>query len=240
MKNAVCCLAALMLAASVFAEEESCPAAVAEQMGFSPIGAFHHAVMPLWHSAWPEKDMQALIEGAGAFDSLIGAIADLKPVIGNEGRLKRFEKYREELRKAVSKYSKAAGANDSEAVYELLPGLHDSFEEMAAALAPTPFSYFEGLVVTSDLILNKHLPDQDMDAIIGSTETLVMKLGAADSADIPDELKGKKKEIALSFATMAKTASKMKKSCDERKMKEFSTHASEFAELLKKFSAEFL
>jgi len=240
MKYLINFMAIVMFAVPTMAEEKGCPAAVAAERGFTSVEAFHHAVMPLWHTAWPEKDFETLIGSGMAFDSLFGPIAELKPVIGNKKRLASFTESRKTLGEAVSQYTKAVKSEDGEKLYEILPGLHDAFESMASSLIPTPFPHFEGLVVTSDVILTIHLPNEDVDGITGSTETLVLKLTVFDSTMIPEELNVQREDILKSFSKMSEQAGFMKKSCDAKEMKTFAKQATEFSEMLKQFSAEFL
>ena len=49
------------------ADEKSCPADRAAQLGHDPFGAFHEIMAPAWHVAWPDSNFEALFEAGTAW-----------------------------------------------------------------------------------------------------------------------------------------------------------------------------
>jgi len=217
MMRGLVCLAVLLVPMLVSAQS-TCPADRAGQQGFSPFEAFHHIMAPAWHQAWPEKDYAALLAVGPQFEESFVAIAALKPEFTNESRREQFTVNRGEFGTLVKKYADAAKAGDKETVYALMPNLHDAFEQTASALLPVHYPQFEGMVLTVNMILETHLPADNTEGIIGSTETLVTKLDALTEATLPEELRGQEKDIVVSFDAMRTVAAKMKMCCDKNDM----------------------
>ena len=129
---------------------------------------------------------------------------------------------------------------DSAKVYELLPALHDAFEQTASALLPVDYPQFDGLVVTLDLIINQHLPAKNMDGIAGSTETLVNKMDGLTEQTIPPELMEKKGAIMAEFAAMKKVVADIKDCSDKKDLDDLKIQVNILQEMTKQFKERFL
>jgi hypothetical protein len=220
---------------------EGCPARRAAQLGHDPIDAFHQVLAPVWHNAWPEKNYQALLEVGPKFQKAFTAIAKLNPDFKTETRREAFVKVRNDFSKLVELYAAAAEKGDTAAVYELMPKLHDAFEATARSLLPVSFPEIEGVKITLNLILQKHLPADNMEGIIGSTETLLAKIDAlTDTTAIPDELKDKQAEIMDEITAMKKLAQRMKECCDKKDMDEYKQHTATLNKKLQEFFEKYI
>ena len=58
-----------------------------------------------------------------------------------------------------------------------MPRVHEAFEQTAAMLSPYSYPELEGAMMTAGIILEQHIPKNNMEGITGSTETLVTKAG---------------------------------------------------------------
>jgi len=225
-------LALLLLIGSAQADESGCPAHKAAEAGFSPFDTLHQVIAPLWHNAYPDKDYQALIAGGDDLAKAFAGVAGIKPEIGNKSRLARFEKHRAELSQQIIEYAEASHKEDGKAAYEILPGLHESFEQAAAALLPVSYKEIEALYLTSGLIVLNHIPNKRIEGMTGSTATLVRKVEYLTEESIPDELKEHKADLLKKFVSLKKLASQMKQTCIDQDMVAFETYAKEIHEQL--------
>jgi hypothetical protein len=253
MKKHLLILAALLLmvaltyAADPPPEEEpghghaGCPADQAAQLGHDPFHTFHKIMAPAWHTAWPEKDYDALLAAGPKFKEAFAGIAKMEPTFKTKDGYKAFLKARDSFSKIVEMYAAAAKRGDKEAVYDLMPQLHDAFEMTASTLLPVSYPEIESVVITLNLIMETHLPKNNMEGIVGSTETLVAKFVVlSDTTTVPDELKEKKKEILAEIAAMKTLALQMKESCDKKDMKQYKEHATELDTKLKGFFEKYI
>ncbi|MFQ6007858.1 MAG: hypothetical protein ACE5K8_02800, partial [Candidatus Zixiibacteriota bacterium] len=195
----------------------------------------------VWHQAWPEKDYDALLAAGPKFQEAFTAIAKLEPTFKTEARKNEFLKARDDFSKIVDMYATAAEKGDKQTVYELMPKLHDAFEMTASALLSVSYPEIEGVAITLKLILETHLPKNNMEGIIGSTETLLSRFDVlADTTSIPDVLKEKQKEILAEIAVMKKLVRQMKVSCDKNDMKGYKEHATTLDKKLKEFFERYI
>lgn len=234
-------IAAVILLLSVtVAFGQTCPSAKAAAAGISPIETFHEIMHPAWHTAYPAKDFDALIKAAPEFEKAYVPIAKLEPVIKNPARKEAFVRNLEEFGKFVAEYAAAAKAGNKELVYELMPKLHEAFEKTSAACVSISYPEVEGLTITARLIVEKHIPANNTNGIVGSTSTLVTKVSALDEKSIPEPLQGKKAEFLQEFAAWTKLAGQMKESCDKKDMETYGKLATELYARINDFSAKYL
>ena len=208
--------------------ESGCPAHKAAERGFTPFEDFHHVMAPAWHDAWPAKDYDALIAVGPKFEEAFVAVAKMEPKFKLEARHAKFEKMRTEFGETVKAYAAAAAKADKDAVYEMMPGLHDAFEGTAATLLPVQYEEIDAITMVMRMILRKHLPDDNTEGIVGSTETLVTKVQGLTEETIPEEMAEVKEGLLEKFASLGDRAAKMKECCDKKDMKAFAEHAESF------------
>ena len=253
MKKHLLILAALLLivpltyAAEPPHEEEpghghaGCPAHQVAKMGFTVFHDFHEIMAPAWHTAWPDKDYDALLAAGPKFKEAYIGIAKMEPTFKTKYAYKAFLKARDSFSRIIEMYAAAAKRGDKEAVYDLMPQLHDAFEMTASTLLPVSYLEIEAAVITLNLIMETHLPENNVEGIVGSTETLVARFVVlADTTSIPDELKERQKEILAEIAAMKKLVLQMKESCDKKDMKSYKVHATELDTKLKGFFEKYI
>lgn len=235
-------LAALLVAVSVSADdsESSCPAHIASELGHNAFGDMHMVIAPAWHDAWPNKNYEMLIEYAPKLEKAYQAVAEMQPKFKVEARQERFESRRDALGDYIKKYSEAAKNGDKEQVYALMPDLHEAFEQAAASLIPIQYPEFEGIDVTSSVILEEHVPADNQEGIVGSTETLMTQLDALTEETIPEDLTYFKKDILDRFEKMRERVAKMKDCCDNGTMDVYKEHCMAFRATVTKFRSDFL
>ncbi len=220
---------------------EGCPAHRAAKLGFDAINDFHEIMAPAWHNAWLEKDYNALLAAGPKFKEAFVGIAKLEPTFKIKSCKKEFLKNRDQFAKIVQAYAAAAKKGDQETVYELMPELHDAFEMTAASLLPISYPEMKGVTITLKLIMETHLPKNNMEGIVGSTETLLAKFDVlVDTTTIPSELKEKQSEILTEVAAMKKLALQMKECCDKNDLNKYKKHATNLDTKLKDFFEKYI
>ncbi|MBD3332465.1 hypothetical protein GF356_06420 [candidate division GN15 bacterium] len=235
-------LAALLVAGAVTADEEGhvCPAHLAAEQGHNAFAEMHHVIAPAWHDAWPNKNYDALIEFAPKFEATYQGVAEMKPDLKIEARQERFEKRRTLLGDLVTQYAEAAKKGDKEKVYALMPDLHEAFEQAAASLVPIEYPEFEGVDITSAMILDEHIPAENYEGVVGSTETLLTQLEVLTAESVPSDLSYFKEDIVKRFEKMRERAAKMKECCDNNDMDLYKEHAMAFRAAVTSFQADYL
>lgn len=213
------------LAFAVDHDESGCPADHAAKEGFTPFESFHHIMAPAWHEAWPAEDYDALIAYGPKFEESFKAIAAMKPKFKLQARQERFEQKRAHFAETVKTYAAAAAKGDKDAVYEMMPGLHEAFENTAGTLIPLEYKEIESINMVMRMILRKHLPENNTEGIVGSTETLVTKVNGLTEETIPEDMAEVKDDLMKRFTSFGEIASKMKECCEKEDMDAFAKHA---------------
>ena len=221
-------------------QERYCPAHRAAQQGYGAFEEFHRLVASVWHEAWPARDYDALLAAGPHFVKSYGGVEILEPEFKSPTKAKRFEVKRQELKAAIDEYAAAAARGDKEKVYELMPGLHDAFEETAATLLPTEYPQLTGLLTVSETILRHHLPKSNTDGIVGSTETLVLQVGALNQETIPDDLQYFKADLLKQFAALKAKVREAKKCCDVSDMATYKSRLEELHTMVSDMIAQYL
>jgi hypothetical protein len=227
----------LMLALPIMAgagdeAKHVCPANRAAEKGFDAYKEFHLVIAPLWHEAWPEKDHKALVAAAPDLEKVTEAIAQMQPDITSETRMATFITRRDTLVQLVKTYVRAAKEGDGETCYAVLPELHDAFELSASALSPIRYPELTGLLVTSNIIVEQHIPDENTEGIKGSTETLVRKVKALMETPLPEELSYREERLREDYDELMKLVTLMRECCDRNDMEQYRSHATTFNQRL--------
>ena len=228
------------LAGEVQRDESACPAHQAAEQGHNVFDVFHGIMAPAWHNAWPAKDYEALLEVGPKFKEVFADVAAMKPEFKSPTKAARFEEKRNEFGKIVAEYAAAAEAGNKDKVYELMPSLHEAFEETAACLVPTDFKQLQALATVSGMIMNKHLPENNTEGIVGSTETLVNQVDALNAEVIPSDLEYFKKGLLRQFEVLKAEANEAKTCCDKKDMDNYKKHMMAFNSLVNEMIAQYL
>ena len=179
-----------------WAQEASCPADRAAELGYQAFADFHAVMAPAWHRAWPDSDFTALFNAGPEFSRLFKPIGLMKPKFNSSSRRDAFLKNRQEFAQVVSDYFEACQKQDREQVYVLMPRLHSAFEATAALLVPISYPELEGIQITINLIKEHHLPEANRIGIEGSTATLAERASRLTIDQLPPDLAARRDEIA--------------------------------------------
>jgi len=241
MRFCVILIAALLvMATGSIAEEIGCPADRAALAGFEVFGEFHHVMAQTWHVDWPDSNFQALFAAGPEFSRLFKPIAMLKPKFKTDGRRGAFLDHRRQFGQIVKKYNAACTGKDSASVYRMMPGLHDAFEAAAGDLLPIPYPELDGLVITSNLISETHLPRKNMDGLVGSTETLVTKAKYLTKETIPPELEDIEDKVLAMHEAIRKLASLLPDQLASGDLTEYQKTLTELQQVINGFQSKYM
>jgi|WetSurSiteA1Bulk_404760.scaffolds.fasta_scaffold00300_10 hypothetical protein len=156
---------------------------------------FHDIIYPMWHNAYPAKDIKTLREYVPQIKVSMEAInnAVLPGILKDKeadwkGQLKEFNT-------AAENYYKAAEGNDDEAMLVAAEKLHFQYEMMIRVIRPV-LKEIDDYHQTLYIIYHKLYPDKQYDEIAKMMDNLVEKAGAIAQYP-PDKLK---KRLGENFA----------------------------------------
>jgi hypothetical protein len=194
-----------------------CPADKAEAEGKkSPFSAFHSYMAPAWHEAYGAKDYDVMIKAADGFETTFKEIAAIEPKMKNTARKADFLTNREKFAAELKRYVAFAKAGNKDSVYATLPQLHEAFEMTAMAYNPIDYPELTSMIVTTHLLVSKHIPAKNWEGINGSTETLATKVASLNEKSLPTELTPRKEAILGEFKLIQTTFDEFKAACDKK------------------------
>ncbi|KAA3631935.1 MAG: hypothetical protein DWP97_12075 [Calditrichaeota bacterium] len=195
---------------------------------------------PAWHVAWVEKDYDALFAAGPKFEKVFTEIAEMKPVLKTDALQEKFTENRAKFATVMKTYAEACSTQDKDKVYELMPELHDAFEMTASVLLPIHYPEFDGFVISFNLLYESHLPVNNVDGIIGTSETLVTKVNNLTPETFPEELTELKEQMIAEIAEMKVLVLQIKENCDTKKYDNVKSNADLLAKKIEKFVNDFI
>ena len=96
------------------------------------------------------------------------------------------------------------------------------------------------LIITTNLIMESHLPGKNMEGIAGSTETLLRKCELLNQASIPPELFEQKDEILERVDGFRKVIMMMQECCKNENMDDYKKHVETLSTQLMQFVEEYI
>ncbi len=189
----------LLAAAAVPALSQETESAVPE------LSAFHEVIYPIWHTAYPEKDIAMLKGLAPQVNELAGKVFAAKlPGILREKQAK-YDAGLAEFRKSVEAYAAAAKGADDKAMLDAAELLHAKYEMLVRILRPVLKEMDEFHKVLY-VVFHTDLPAKDWDAVRAAAPDLKAKAEAVGKATLPTLLQAKTDAFAMASAELAKAA----------------------------------
>jgi hypothetical protein len=146
--------------------------------------AFHEVIYPIWHTAFPNKDIQML---KGFVDEVNdGAEKIFKVELPGILRDKegKWTQGVEKFKASVDLYNKAAEGDDDKAMLDAAEKLHSDFEMLVRIIKPMSKEIDE-YHQTLYMIYHYYYPEKDYLNLKAASSELHRKAGLIKSADIP-------------------------------------------------------
>jgi hypothetical protein len=154
------------------------------------LSAFHEVIYPLWHDAWPKKDVDALVALAPKVNAGVESIAkaELPGILRDkkatwDGAVSR-------LKAIAGEYGAAAAKKDGPALLSAAESLHSQFERMVRIVRPV-LKELEAFHATLYVLYHRQLDPFALEGVSQSVRTLKEKMAPLSAAALPDRLKAK-------------------------------------------------
>ena len=152
--------------------------------------SFPGVVYPLWHDAWPKKDVDALVALTPKVDAGVEAIAKAELPGILRDRKKAWDEAVSRLVAIRGEYDAAASKKDGPALLDAAEKLHAHFEKMVRIVRPAlkELDAFHG---TLYVLYHRQLDPFALDAVSKSVATLKERMGPLSAATLPERQKAK-------------------------------------------------
>ena len=200
MKKAVSAIALAVLVLSAPALATTVDADVEARV--PALTAFHEVVSPLWHDAWPKKDVDALVALTPKVNAGVEAIAKAElPGILRDKKA-TWDAAVSRLKAIAGEYRAAAEKKDGPALLAAAENLHSQFERMVRIVRPVlkELDAFHG---TLYVLYHRQLDPFALEAVSQSVRTLKEKTGPLSAAALPERLKAKEASFVSARGQLA-------------------------------------
>ncbi len=179
--------------------------------------SFHDVIYPIWHTAFPNKDIEMLKGYVDEVNSGSQKIFEVElPGIlrDKEGKWKEGV---EKLRISVEKYNKAAeGSNDKE-MLDAAEALHADYEMLVRIIRPMS-KEIDNYHQTLYMIYHYYYPEKDFEKLKEASLELFAKAEILKTADVPRRAAKKKDEYINAVNNLFEATKKLKLAAENNEM----------------------
>lgn len=175
---------------------------------------FHEIIYPIWHTAYPAKDYDALRSYVDEVNEKAEKIYNVKlPGILRE-KEEKWKKGVEELKYAVEKYNEAASSGDDESLLNAAEELHSKYENLVRIIRPVikELDEFHKILY---VIYHKYYPDKKYEEIRKQCNALRETSSKLLSAKLPKRLESQKEKFDELTNNLIKSVDELCKAKDK-------------------------
>jgi len=200
----------LVLSFGALAQEKA-PTAETES-SVPELAAFHDVIYPIWHTAYPEKDYQALKGFVPEINKLAEKVfaAELPGILRDKKA--KWDEGLAELKNAVGDYNKAAAGSDNAALLTAAEVLHTKYEMLVRTIRPVLKEVDEFHKVLY-VVYHRYLPDKKIEEIKAASQDLKSKAEAIPQATLSKRLEPKKEQFLAAAADLVTAATGLVEVC---------------------------
>jgi phosphopantetheinyl transferase (holo-ACP synthase) len=200
---------AVLIVAPPAARSQGHEQAIAETKAEVPaLSAMHEVIYPLWHEAWPNKDVKMMTELLPQVQQHVAAVemAELPGILRDKQAA--WAQQLEALRATCTAYEKAAAAGDTQALLDAVEALHARFEMMVRVVRPVmkELDAYHQVLYT---VYHKVMPEKRLADLPAAAAQLSSACAALTAAPIPKRFAAKEAELKAAFAALCDATAKL-------------------------------
>jgi hypothetical protein len=172
------------------------------------LDAMHEVIMPLWHDAWPNKDVKTMAALLPAIEKHVAAVnkAELPMVLRDKKAA--WVSGVDDLKKTVAVYKAAVEAGDNDALLKAAEKLHAQYEALVKIVRPV-LKEMEDFHATLYVLYHYQMSPFQPEKAAVSIRTLKVKMDALNSAALPERLKAKTEAFTTQRARLSKSVDEL-------------------------------
>lgn len=155
---------------------------------------FHETIYVLWHTAWPEKNIELLISLIPDLEKGYESLAKTElPGILRDKKVK-WEENISKLGQTLEDYKSAAQNNDSQKLLDKAETIHTYYEKLVRTIRPV-IKELDAFHQVLYVLYHYHIVDYDDEKIKSSSDDLKVKMNELNNAELPSWKSNKKAEF---------------------------------------------
>lgn len=203
MRRVLVALAALAIVAIAMpATAQDHGATVADTKAEVPaLMELHEVIYPLWHTAWPAKDVAMMKELLPQVQQHVAAIekAELPGILRDKQAA--WGEQVKALRATVTAYESAAAANETQPMIDAVEALHSRFEQMVRLIRPV-MKELDGYHQVLYTVYHKLMPEKRLTELPAAAAELSTACATLAGAAVPKRFAAKEAELKVAFAEL--------------------------------------
>jgi hypothetical protein len=186
------------------------------------LDAMHEVIMPLWHDAWPNKDVKAMAAMVPEIEKHMAAIgkAELPGILRDKQAT--WVAGVNDLKATVAAYKTAAEAGDNDALLKAAEKLHSQYERLVKIVRPV-LKEMEDFHASLYVLYHYQMKPFQLAKAAESIQALKVKMDALNKAVLPDRMKASTDGFNAQRARLSRSVDSLVallESKDEAKLKE--------------------
>lgn len=171
--------------------------------------AFHEVIYPLWHDAWPAKNVQMMKDLLPEVQKHVRAIreAELPGILRD--RKGAWDEGVKALVEIAGRYEKAAAANDEKGLVNAVEEIHARFESLVRVVRPA-MKELDAYHVELYRVYHKMMPAKDLAGVRAASEEMAKKCQALAAAPLPKRFAAREAEFRAEFGSLCSATSALK------------------------------
>lgn len=155
---------------------------------------FHEVMYPIWHTAYPAKDFDALKKFVDEVNEKAKAIYSAQlPGINRDKQLKWNEGVMK-FQASVEEYNKCVQNDDNEGLLKAAENLHTNYEMLVRIIRPI-LKEMDEFHKTLYIVYHDYLPNKNYKKLSTVTDKLIKQAKAITNAKLPSRLESKRDEF---------------------------------------------
>jgi hypothetical protein len=167
------------------------------------LDAMHDVIMPLWHDAWPSKDVKAMAAMLPDIEKHFAAVNKAELPLLLRDKQAAWAAGLMDLKAAVAAYKAAVAAGDNDALLKAAEKLHADYEGLVKIVRPV-LKEMEDFHATLYVLYHHQISPFQLAPVAKSVQDLQAKMGALNQAELPARLKAKTDAFNTQRARLAK------------------------------------
>jgi hypothetical protein len=165
---------------------------------------FHDVIYPMWHGAWPEKDVAALKALVPDIEKHVKKISKAKLPGILRDKKQRWNQAVKELQAVVKEYKKAVASNDTQKALNAAEKLHSQYESMVRVVRPV-LKQIDTFHQALYPIYHYYIPKYDKPKLKESMIALQAAMDTLNNAELPERYKEFQKPFLAKRSSLAKS-----------------------------------
>lgn len=198
------------VASSAPGQEKPAAPAAELQARVPELEEFHSTIFKLWHTAWPNKDIDMCVGLVPQITEGVERItaAELPGILRD--KTGAWEKNVATLNTIAGRYAQAAAARDSAKLLDEAENLHSQYENMVRIIRP-PMKQLDAFHTDLYMLYHHYGPNHQLEKTRETTTSLRKKMAALNAAEIPSRYKSKEEVFTAARAKLSASVDELAK-----------------------------